>query len=226
MSKKEKWDSEVATYLASLAATDKTVQEGMYSALKSRLGIQMQEMHGGTMNGQGVRIFYSKRQEIMEGLRKMQLFSIQGEPRPLFGAEDKTWLDNISKLLDKVAEISGLASAYRPLCKHEVLTLRKRCYDYGDFFPVAFGKTVTNKGHGVCHHLWRYNEIWAPRGQSSGLHVEQFAEAVHQMVKRIKKNFMNQPRKERTEAIFRELQVHTRVQRGRKEFASKEKENE
>ena len=28
MSKKEKWDSEVATYLASLAATDKTVQEG------------------------------------------------------------------------------------------------------------------------------------------------------------------------------------------------------
>jgi hypothetical protein len=101
-------------------------------------------------------------------------------------------LNPVAKLLDKVAEISELASAYRPLCKHEVLTLRKRCYDYGDFFPVAFGKTVTNKGHGVCHHLWRYNEIWAPRGQSSGLHVEQFAEAVHQMVKRIKKDFMNQ----------------------------------
>ena len=51
----------------------------------------------------------------MAGLRQMQLFSIQGQPRPLFGVEDQAWLDNISRLLDKVAEISELASAYRPL---------------------------------------------------------------------------------------------------------------
>ena len=73
--------------------------------------------------------------------------SIEGEPRLLFHNEDgKTWLDNISQLLDKVAEISELASAYRPLCKHEA---------------------VTNKGHETCQHAWRYNDYWASRGQSS-----------------------------------------------------------
>ena len=70
------------------------------------------------MNGNGVRQFYKQRVAIMAGLRQMQLFSIRGQPRPLFGVEDQAWLDNISRLLDKVAEISELASAYRPLCKH------------------------------------------------------------------------------------------------------------
>ena len=178
------------------------------------------------MNGNGVRQFYKQRVAIMAGLRQMQLFSIQGKPRPLFGAEDNAWLDNISRLLDKVAEISELASAYRPLCKHEAVTLRKRCYDYGKFFPVAFKKTVTNKGHGTSQHVWRYNDYWTPRGQSSGLHVEQFAEAIHQLVKRLKRAFASTPKKARTEAMFQALQVITRVQRLRaKELAAtKEKE--
>ena len=192
----------------------------LYSALKLRLGIQMQAMHGGTMNGNGVRKFYKQRVAIVAGLRQMQLFNIRGEPSPLFGAEDKAWLDNISRLLDKVAEISELARAYRPLCKHEAVKLRKMCYDYGEFFPVAFHKTVTNKGHGICQHLWRYNDYWTRRGQSTGLHVEQFAELIHQLVKRLKRAFASTPKEERTEAMFQALQVYTRVQRLRaKELA-------
>jgi hypothetical protein len=177
------------------------------------------------MNGNGVRQFFKHRVAIMAGLRQMQLFSIQGHPRPLFGTEDQAWLDNISRLLDKVAEISELASAYRPLCKHEAVTLRKRCYDYGNFFPVAFKKTVTNKGHGTSQHVWRYNDYWASRGQSSGLHVEQFAEAIHQLVKRLKRAFASTPKKARTEAMFQALQVITRAQRLRaKELAAAKKE--
>ena len=95
-----------------------------------------------------------------------------------------------------------------------------------DFFPVAFKKTVTNKGHGISQHVWRYNDYWASRGQSSGLHVEQFAEAIHQLVKRLKRAFASTPKKARTEAMFQALQVITRVQRLRaKELAAaKEKE--
>ena len=175
------------------------------------------------MNGNGVRQFYKQRVAIMAGLRQMQLFSIQGKPRPLFGAEDNAWLDNVSRLLDKVAEISELASVYRPLCKHEAVTLRKRCYDYGNFLPVAFKKTVTNKGHGTCQHVWRYNDYWAARGQSSGLHVEQFAEAIHQLVKRLKRAFASTPKNARTEAMFQALQAITRVQRLRAKELEKER---
>ena len=185
----------------------------LYSALKLRLGIQMQAMHGGSMNGNGVRQFYKQRVAIMAGLRQMQLFSVQGKPRPLFGAEDNAWLDNVGDQRARQC-ISPAVQARSGHTPEEVLRLWQLLLD-------AFKKTVTNKGHGTAQLVWRYNEYWASRGQSSGLHVEQFAEAIHQLVKRLKRAFASTPKKARTEAMFQALQVITRVQRLRaKELAA------
>ena len=84
-------------------------------------------------------------------------------------AVDTQWLDTMKTLLDKLAAIVELATANRPLCRHEVLLLKQRYIDFGQWFPGKVARDLTYKGHRVAKHLWQYAEYWGRRGHSPGL---------------------------------------------------------
>ena len=128
-------------------------------------------------------------------------------------AVDTQWLDTMKTLLDKLAAIVELATANRPLCRHEVLLLKQRCIDFGQWFPGKVARDLTYKGHRVAKHLWQYAEYWGRRGHSPGLHTEQFGEAIHQVVKKAAGDWRKRKKSEQLRGIFMQVQRATRVER-------------
>ena len=180
------------------------------------MGVARESYHGGAFNGNNSHKFLKKRNEIIAGLSIFKSRECHGGSTPRSGdttAVDTQWLDTMKSLLDKLAAIVELATAYRPLCPHEVLLLKQRCIDFGQWFPGKVAKDLTYKGHRVAKHLWQYAEYWGRRGYSPGLHTEQFGEAIHQVVKKAAGDWRKRKKSEQLRGIFMQVQRATRVER-------------
>ena len=178
-----------------------------YASVLKGVGIVREKYHGGALNGNNCHKLLKKREEIITELR---VFKCSGGT-----AIDVGWLDTIKMLLGKLANIFTLATANRPLCRHEVVQLRQHCIDFGEWYPGKIAKDLSYKGHRIAQHLWKYAEHWGRRGQSPGMHSEQFAEAIHQVVKKAatawRSRYNGTP--QQLQGIFLHVQRMTRVDR-------------
>ena len=183
-----------------------------YASVLKGVGIVREKYHGGSLNGNNCHKLLKKREEI---ITKLRLFKSSSGRSGHTTAIDVEWLNTINTLLEKLANIFTLSTANRPLCRHEVLQLRQHCIDFGEWYPGKMSKDLSYKGHRIAQHLWKYAEHWGRRGQSPGMHSEQFAEAIHQVVKKAatawRSRYSGTP--EQLKGIFLHVQRLTRIDR-------------
>ena len=81
---------------------------------------------------------------------------------------DSLWVDKMVLFGNKLAHLSHLVTANRPLCRHEIVLCTKMAIDLGFYFTASFPlESITYKAHLFYHHFHHFNELNASVGKST-----------------------------------------------------------
>jgi len=142
------------------------------------LKLQRCAYHGGALIGGDVHKLLSRKNIalVCQSLRPRKV-ALEDGSYHVFGSYER--YQRAFTLLSKLSQVYTLASANRPLCRHEIALLQVRAYSFGSFLPVNYPQeSVKPKLHVLAYHFAEKAEATG----SVGLETEQLIESIHPFI--------------------------------------------
>ncbi len=101
------------------------------------------------------------------------------------GSNEQT--SRVLGLLTCLRDLHQLYSAARPLCRHEVVNLQTKAYEFGNWYPVKFpDQTITPKMHIMIYHMPELAQLY----HAVGMFSEQAGESIHNIFNNLGRQYV------------------------------------